>query len=190
MKKGGKKVKLDLRELLAGTVKEVPFSFDFASPQEQDLFGTLQGVRFTAPLAVDGAVVNSAGYIRLTLSLSADYVAPCARCLRDVSGSFSLPLEKTVVSAEQAQTMDEDTLDDYLVAADGFLNLEDPLLDLLYMEFPQKILCDEDCKGLCSICGQNLNDKECNCKPAPDPRLAPLQAMLDELRAKESENRN
>ncbi|MBO7150402.1 MAG: DUF177 domain-containing protein [Clostridia bacterium] len=183
-------MKLDLRELLAGTVKEVPFSFDFTAPQEQDLFGTLQSVRFTAPLAVEGAVTNAAGYIRLTLSLSADYVAPCARCLRDVSGSFSLPLEKTVVSAEQAQNMDEDTLDDYLVAADGFLCLEDPLLDLLYMEFPQKILCDEDCKGLCSICGQNLNEKECNCKPAPDPRLAPLQAMLDELRAKESQNQN
>ena len=181
-------MKLDLRELLAGTVKEVPFSFALPSPEKESLFGILQDVRFTAPLAVEGAVVNSAGYIRLSLTLSADYVVPCARCLRDVSGSFSLPLEKTVVSAEQAQNMDEDTLDDYLVAADGFLSLQEPLLDLLYMEFPQKILCDEDCKGLCSICGQTLNEKECSCKPAPDPRLAPLQAMLDELRAKESQD--
>ena len=115
-----------------------------------------------------------------------DYIAPCARCLVEVKDSFSLSLEKTVVPKDVTQDMDEDTLDDYAVVEDGFLSMDEQLVDLLYMEFPSKILCSEDCKGLCSGCGANLNTEECKCKPLVDPRLAPLQAILAELKDNES----
>ena len=39
-------------------------------------------------------------------------------------------------------------------------------------------LCSEDCKGLCAVCGKNLNEGPCDCKPEPDPRLAVLAQLL------------
>jgi uncharacterized protein len=42
-----------------------------------------------------------------------------------------------------------------------------------------KPLCREDCRGLCSECGTNLNSGACACAPAwEDPRLAPLKALV------------
>ncbi len=184
-------MKLDLREMLAGAVTTVPFAYTLTPPDlSAGAPGRLWGVRFPAPLCVKGTVQNDAGYIHMTLTLSADYIAPCARCLADVSDSFSLTLEKTLTTAADAVGMDEDKLDDYFVIENGFLDMDGQLLDLLYMEFPAKVLCRQDCKGLCPICGQDLNQGPCHCKPEPDPRLAPLKALLDELNEKENNNQN
>ena len=180
-------MKLDMRDMLAGAVKVLPFSFCLTPPTDRDdLCGRFDGVRFPTPLTVEGSVVNSAGYMRLSATLSIRYVAPCARCLCDVQGSFSLSLDKTVAQADVAKDMDEDTLDDHAVIEDGFLDLDEQLLDLLFMEFPYKILCDEDCKGLCPTCGTNLNEHQCDCTEQLDPRLAPLADLLKELREKEA----
>ena len=43
----------------------------------------------------------------------------------------------------------------------------------------QKLLCREDCKGLCFRCGKNLNEGPCDCKSEPDSRFAVLQQLLD-----------
>ena len=59
------------------------------------------------------------------------------------------------------------------------LEIEDLLRDDIFLEFPAKLLCKKDCKGLCQRCGKNLNDGECGCdKDEPDPRLAVLKALL------------
>ena len=47
------------------------------------------------------------------------------------------------------------------------------------LNMDSKLLCSEDCKGLCSRCGANLNLGPCDCKPEPDPRFAALQQLLD-----------
>jgi uncharacterized protein len=53
------------------------------------------------------------------------------------------------------------------------------------MEFPLRFLCHDDCKGLCQRCGKNLNEGECDCsKKEIDPRMAPLQKLLDEMNNK------
>jgi DUF177 domain-containing protein len=50
-----------------------------------------------------------------------------------------------------------------------------------YLSLPMKPLCRSDCRGLCVVCGTNLNREPCSCKPVwEDPRLAPLR----DLRAK------
>ena len=180
-------MQLDLRGLLAGADRVLPFSYSLSLPSDfAESSGMFYGVEFPHPAKVEGQIVNTAGYMQMQLTLCVDYIAPCARCLVEVKDSFSLSLEKTVVPKDVTQDMDEDTLDDYAVVEDGFLSMDEQLVDLLYMEFPSKILCSEDCKGLCSGCGANLNTEECKCKPLVDPRLAPLQAILAELKDNES----
>ena len=87
---------------------------------------------------------------------------PCNRCLKDVEVEFSVYLhDKFNFNSE-----DEDEINTLKEA--NYLNEYDLDLDLLVYEeiildFPMKVLCLDDCKGLCSSCGSNLNKGSCNC---------------------------
>ena len=86
-------MKLDLRPLLAGDrLLEIDYELPLDSHTE-DTTSFLWGTSFPSPMKVTGNITNTAGYMRMTLSLSCDYVAQCARCLSPVEGQFSLSLE-------------------------------------------------------------------------------------------------
>ncbi|MDD6980904.1 MAG: DUF177 domain-containing protein [Clostridia bacterium] len=182
-------MKLDLRELLAEKCRVLPihYTIDPAAWSTDDPKSALCGVRFPSPMEVNGEIVNTAGYMRMCLNLSLDYVAPCARCLAETAGKFSFSLEKTVAPKNVLEGLDEDALDDYAVVENGFLDMDEPLLELLEIEFPRRILCREDCRGLCPKCGKDLNEGPCSCGADPDPRWAPLQAILDEMEAEKND---
>ena len=176
-------MKLDLRPLLAG---ERLLTFDYELSLDidpEDTTSFLYGVSFPSPMKVVGDITNTAGYMRMRLDLSVDYNAECARCLSPVNGKFSLSLEKTVAPRNLLLDLDEDKLDDYAIIEDGFLDMDEQLRAQLEMEFPLRFLCRDDCKGLCQRCGKNLNEGECGCsKKEIDPRLAPLQKILDQMK--------
>lgn len=180
-------MKLDLRPLLAG---ERLLTFNYELPLDissEDAGSFLYGVGFPSPMKVVGEITNTAGYMRMTLAMSVDYTAECARCLAPVSGKFTLDLEKTVAPRNLLGDLDEDKLDEYAVIEDGFLDMDEQLREQLEMEFPARFLCREDCRGLCPKCGKNLNEGECNCETKDfDPRLEPLRQLL--IKMKEEEN--
>ena len=82
-------MKLDLRPLLAG---DRLLTFDYELPLDidsEDTSSYLYGVSFPSPMKVQGEITNTAGYMRMTLTTSVDYVASCARCLAPVTGTFT-----------------------------------------------------------------------------------------------------
>ncbi|WP_461833297.1 YceD family protein [Desulfothermus sp.] len=90
-------------------------------------------------------------------------------------------LEKAEVKIEDffriiEKPKDRDSLDiSFILEKNGelYLNLKGLLWERFVLNIPQKILCKEDCMGLCPICGANLNISRCNCgKDLGDPRLA------------------
>ena len=180
-------MKLDLRPLLAG---DRLLEFDYELPlitDPEDTSSFLYGVSFPSPMKVAGKITNTAGYMRMTLSMSVDYQAECARCLSPVSGVFTLDLEKTVAPRNLLEDLDEDKLDDYAIIEDGFLDMDTTLLLQIEMEFPVRFLCKDDCKGLCQRCGKNLNLGECGCDTKEiDPRLEPLRRLLEQMKEEES----
>ena len=175
-------MKLDLRPLLAG---ERYLRFDYELPLDistEDHASFLQGTRFPSPMKVSGDITNTAGYMRMVLTLSVDYETECGRCLAPVSGSFTLDLEKTVAPRKLLEDLTEDRLDEYAIIEDGFLDMDTQLMEQLEMEFPVRFLCHDDCKGLCQKCGKNLNEGQCGCVTREiDPRLAPLQRILEQM---------
>ncbi len=177
-------MKLDLRALIASDISELPISYELSPELDtSDQRSSLYNVRFPTKMTVSGLITNNAGYMRLSLSLAIDYIAPCARCLCDVNGRFEYSLEKTVALASVISTLDENKRDEYVIVEDGFLDIDEQLLELFELEFPTKILCKEDCKGLCPKCGQDKNQGECNCEMREiDPRLLPLQKLLEEMK--------
>ncbi|MBO5213440.1 MAG: DUF177 domain-containing protein [Clostridia bacterium] len=104
---------------------------------------------------ITGKLRNVVGVMTFRATVSGTCVASCDRCLEDAV----LPLEaelKTVLTLESSE-------DDSVTVENGKIDLEKTAYDALVLELPTKILCKEDCLGLCPSCGKNLNDGECGC---------------------------
>ena len=73
-----------------------------------------------------------------------------------------------------------DFSDDRIEVQGYSLDLDDLIMNDILLELPTKLLCRDDCMGLCPECGKNLNDGTCSCrKETVDPRLAVLKQLLD-----------
>lgn len=166
---------LDIKPMLRGEVKRIVVD-EYLKPEE------IYGVHFEKDLHAFGEVTDSAGYMRLKLCISVPYTAECARCLDAVRGEFCEDFERTVVTKG---AIDEDKLeesvDEYAVLDEnGKLNIDDEILETLVLLFPKKVLCGEDCAGLCPKCGKPKKAGDCGCVLKEiDPRLAVLQKLLD-----------
>ena len=179
-------MRIDLRPLLAGD-RELSFNYEFdLDIDSADTTSVLYGASFPSPMKVKGDITNTAGYMRMTISASIDYSTSCARCLSPINGVFELNLEKTVASKDLLGNLNDDIPDDYAIIEDGFLDMDEPLREQIEMEFPVRFLCKDDCKGLCSKCGHNLNKGDCGCqKKEIDPRLVPLAKILEQMTKEE-----
>ena len=113
-------------------------------------------------IGVDEARIE--GNVKLTLQ------AMCDRCLTVVSVPLDLEFER-VVTAPGKSTEDDEEAPDYM---EGYqFNVETFVYNEILINWPVKILCKDDCKGVCPVCGQNRNVKECGCDTfVPDPRMA------------------
>ena len=165
---------LDMRPLLRGEVKSIEIDY-MLTPE------AVSGVCFDGDAHVEGAVTDNSGYMRLKLKTALTYHGECARCLESVDGVFEIDFERTVVNEgvlTEAQL--EDNVDEYVIIKDGMLDIDEQLKEEVLLGFPTKILCSEDCPGLCSKCGKPLRDGDCGCpKREIDPRLAVLATLLD-----------
>ncbi len=163
-------MKLDLRELIATPGKSAGFEFELPT-DGLDFDGVLG---FTTPVTVRGSVHNHAGLLELRAVLSADMLCQCARCLKEFPRT--LRLETAAYLAGELQ--DEDN-EDYYLLTDGVADLEEIARDALIFNFEPRILCRDDCKGLCPKCGKDLNEGPCDCGEDRDPRMLPLRQLLE-----------
>ena len=165
---------IDVGPLLRGEVHKIDIDYMLA-PE------TLFGVEFSADAHVTGSITDNAGYMRLVLKAELEYRGECARCLAPVEGVFSLDFERTV-AAEGVLTEQqlEDLWDEYVVLKGAELDVDEPLREELLLGFPKKLLCDEDCQGLCPKCGRPRREGDCGCQTREiDPRLAILATYFD-----------
>ena len=123
--------------------------------------------------------------IRLVGELQARFELACARCLepveQEVSRKFDLlyrPLGADAGREELSVTAAEAEIGYY--QGEGLL-LEDAVREQVLLALPLKVICREDCKGLCPHCGKNLNAGLCSCA---DPQEDPRWAALKEIRSK------
>lgn len=176
---------IDLRPLLSGECSVIHLDFRFTPDMGagETMPLNLSGVRFPEPARAVGEITDNAGYMRLSLKVSIAYEGGCARCLEPVAGSFEIPFEKTVATVEslqKAHTAEED-YDDYAIVRDGMLDIDRQLEEFLLLEFPTKLLCREDCPGLCPKCGKKLEAGPCGCEPKEiDPRFKVLEGFFSE----------
>ncbi|HEY3310393.1 MAG TPA: DUF177 domain-containing protein [Anaerolineales bacterium] len=99
----------------------------------------------------------------------------CVRCLTE----YAQPLlwDFTELYAFKEENMTESGL---LVPDDAQIDLADLVREFAILEIPIKPLCREDCKGLCTQCGQNLNEKDCGHRPEIASPFSVLKDLLDD----------
>ena len=165
---------IDLNPMLRGEISSLDIGFAL-TPE------FIEGVTFTEDARVWGKITDNAGYMRLRLKAELPYVGECARCLDKVSGVFSLDFERTVVpEGTLTEEKLEENVDEYIVLSDGMLDPDDAVREELLLDFPRKLLCSDECLGLCPKCGRPKKQGECGCQTKEiDPRLAVLKKLLD-----------
>lgn len=107
---------------------------------------------------------------------------PCSRCLDEVDWEFTLDIQRKADMKQSAEdrikNLDESN---YITGMD--LDTDRLVCDEILIQWPLKVLCKEDCKGICSQCGQNLNHGECDCeKGSLDPRMAAISDIFSKFK--------
>ena len=109
-------------------------------------------------IKVEGTMMGAGERVSVRAEVEAVMESRCFRCLEDVE----MPI-KALVDAEFAKVEDPDDPDLYVFEA-STIELTDAVRDALVMEIPTRIICSEDCKGLCPTCGVNRNLVSCTCQ--------------------------
>lgn len=115
------------------------------------------------------------GDVDLTVSI------PCSRCLEDVPTDihFFIDKELELNGAEVNDTEMEET--DYLIGLN--LDIDKLIYGEILVNWPMKVLCRQDCKGICKVCGMNLNKGNCDCQRTElDPRMAAIQDVFNKFK--------
>ena len=138
--------------------------------------------KLTSPINVNGKVSNTNKGLYLDIDVDFTILDNCARCLDEVE----VPIEYSIEGFLVKEGFDEDEFeeDDAFIYDGKELNLIDIIEQTLDFNIPARILCNEDCQGLCHECGANLNKQECSCSEDAndeeiiDPRFAKLKDIF------------
>ena len=163
-------MRLNLREIIDIPGGTVPFDYRL------DLSGLESGsvVRIEDPAHVSGRIINRAGVLTVEGVLEVDVQCVCARCLKELYRHQEIDIHSFLADELQNENSD----DTYLLDGD-YADLDEIAETAFVLNTEQKLLCKEDCKGLCSKCGKDLNDGSCSCREDQDPRLAVLGQLLE-----------
>ena len=152
--------------------KKLPVDYSAAlQPRDGDILEIIQ------PVHVKGEAVNMGDCIALTAEGTAYVRMPCDRCTEPAE--LVVPFTVSERLKKEEATLPEKAEDEDVIWFSGnTFDLDSVVYNSLYMSLPSKVLCREDCKGLCPHCGQNLNFGACGCDTRQtDPRFA----VLDQL---------
>jgi len=151
------------------------------NPSDYDLPET----DFRRPIYIALQLEDTGELIDAFLRLRSFRQAVCDRCLKE----FELPLVidlslKLIPEEHQKWTSDDEAM--FFHPDNPEVDLTEIIRDHLMLSAPMKILCRDDCQGLCSGCGANLNSEKCTCVHAPaDERWSALAKLKEKMLAEE-----
>ena len=163
---------LGLSKIIDSPGATVPFSTSV------DLSDLQYGNSFpvTEPVTAEGQVRNTAGVLVMTGAIHTTIHGICDRCAAEFDREIEFPLDVVLVT----ELANEENEDEWVFPLEGdSADLDDIVRTVFVLNLDSKLLCKEDCKGLCHRCGKNLNDGPCNCQKELDPRFAALKQLLE-----------
>lgn len=144
---------IDVKKLkLAGKTQG---EFEFSYIPKTNLL-TLPNAVIDGTVNVKCSLILQGNDVYSDLTVGCTIVGECARCLKEARYKFLKEASVRFVVSDPEE-------DDYLYKK-GLVDLTEAVNDIIITEEPSVILCKEDCKGLCPVCGADLNCKDCGCK--------------------------
>ncbi|MFT3951404.1 MAG: DUF177 domain-containing protein [Oscillospiraceae bacterium] len=138
-------------------------SKDISCTLPTEVFAALKADPLASPVTVTGDVSNRAGIVKLRYTCTFTVLHTCDRCLKEFTRAYEFAFSHILVQRLSGR----DESDEYVVCQDNTLDFDELAVSDLLLELPTKILCDEDCAGLCGTCGQDLNEGSCGCADSP-----------------------
>lgn len=173
-------MQIHLSEILSREGKSIEKEIEF---QQESFEVSGQAYRIVKRELVKLTISNQ-GNQELLISAKMDLAVaiPCSRCLKDVITEFCLDFSREVdmklSQEERAEQMDENN---YIAGYE--LDVDALIADEMVLQWPMKVLCKEDCKGICTVCGNNLNEQECGCdRTVLAPRMAAFLDIFEQFK--------
>lgn len=143
---------IDLKKIRLTGKEEQSFFFEY---QPQTDLVDIPSMNLVLPVKVEGRAYLTGmhtAYIEGSVVFTLE--GECSRCLTPTTKEIAI---------EFAENFDADNIESYPVVCDK-IDLGNVVNDLIIMNLPMQLLCDDNCKGLCSVCGANLNEGACKCE--------------------------
>lgn len=169
-------MKIDVAEIL----KEPGASVSFDTAGEL----SYEGLKTVGPVRVRGVATSTGDGIYVEAHASGKVSLVCSRCLAEFVRDFSVscegkftatPREEFAEDEEEGQNIEEFQLEGTVCSLDEMVAHE------VLLSLPMKPLCKPDCRGLCPVCGKNLNEGPCDCDKTRDGVTAFGRKLLEAL---------
>ena len=131
-----------------GYSREFPFSFDHFQFKDEEIVENLSG-------SIN--LIRTQSGIQSEIEATAVVDAQCVRCLKPFKQALQTTFHELFTYAREPLSEDEESIPE-----DGYLDFEQSIKDYLFLEVPIKPLCIPECRGLCVVCGHNLNESPCD----------------------------
>lgn len=144
---------IDVKKLKRSGKESCSFHFDY---EADDSAITLPDAEYSRPVSVNGTLTLGGNEVWAEGEIEYFVSTKCSRCLDDV-------IFHNIVEFDETFSEDNNADGAYLYSR-GLVDLTEMVNEKLLLSFPVSVLCKEDCKGICSGCGVNLNHEDCKCK--------------------------
>jgi uncharacterized protein len=151
--------------------------------QPDALLLNAETVRLAEPLEVQGKVRKQPIGVKLIGQLKTALEVFCNRCLQNFNFPLNVQFEENFVTSEDFSSQSELELkndtDFSLSVFDGErINLDEAVQEQIWLNLPDRLLCRENCQGICPHCGANKNEVNCHCEVKEiDPRWQKLRDL-------------
>ena len=125
-------------------------------------------LKLPRPLNVVLELNRRTDHLRVTGTVEGSLEVACHRCLKAFMYPINEQVEIFLIEKEEVPREDETELEtedmNYEFFDGEIIEVDQLVAEQVFLALPVKVLCSEDCKGLCPGCGANLNDEACRCK--------------------------
>lgn len=134
-------------------------------------------IKFKEPLKMQGKVKNIGGVIVLEGKAECRFEGICDRCGKSTDKAIFFSVVQEFVKSSRIESEEADAV----ILQDEKIDLCDLALKNVFVNIPSKILCKDDCRGICLKCGADLNQEPCTCgeEDGWNPQFEVLKGLFD-----------
>ncbi len=169
---------IELSDILSVKDKEL----DIQAYIEMQRFTSKSGDYEIVSKAPFNVHLKNTGKKRFKLDMETDVTLrmPCGRCLADVDYDLDIKVSREI---DMNESGNDDEMEDLFYISNSELDVETFIYNEILVNLPMKVLCSENCKGICNRCGANLNLQLCNCdRTELDPRMSKIRDIFNNFK--------